>query len=52
MLILASKSPRRRELLALYTESFEIEASNADEPEFSGGEVAEYVKELASIKAR
>ena len=51
MLILASKSPRRRELLALYTENFEIEVSNADEPEFSGGEVAEYVKDLARIKA-
>ncbi len=52
MLILASKSPRRRELLALYTENFIIEASDANEPEFSGGDVGEYVKNLARIKAR
>lgn len=52
MLILASKSPRRRELLALYTEDFKIEVSNADEPGFSGGDVSEYVKGLAAIKAR
>lgn len=51
MLVLASKSPRRRELLSLYTETFEIDVSNAPEPSFSGGDVSEYVKTLASIKA-
>lgn len=52
MLVLASKSPRRRELLGLYTDEFEIDVSNAYEPEFSGGSVDGYVKELASLKAR
>lgn len=48
---MASKSPRRRELLGLFTEDFIIDASNADEPEFSGGDVGEYVMSLAKIKA-
>ena len=52
MLILASKSPRRRELLGLYTDKFIIDVSDACEPEFSGGDVGEYVKSLAAIKAR
>ena len=52
MLILASKSPRRRELLSLLTTEFEIDVSDAHEPEFSGGEVSSYVCELACIKAR
>lgn len=52
MLILASKSPRRRELLSLLTTEFEIDVSDAHEPEFSGGEVASYVCSLAGIKAR
>ena len=52
MLILASKSPRRRELLSLLTTEFEIDVSNACEPEFFGGEVSSYVCELARIKAR
>ncbi|MBE6912773.1 MAG: septum formation protein Maf [Ruminococcaceae bacterium] len=51
MLVLASKSPRRRELLSLYTEDFAIDVSNAHEPSFSGGDVGEYVKCLAEIKA-
>lgn len=51
MLVLASKSPRRRELLSLYTEDFKIDVSNAHEPCFSGGDVGEYVKTLAEIKA-
>lgn len=51
MLVLASKSPRRRELLGLYTDNFIIDVSNADEPEFCDGDVAEYVKQLAYIKA-
>ncbi|MBQ8004628.1 MAG: septum formation protein Maf [Oscillospiraceae bacterium] len=52
MLVLASKSPRRQELLYLLTTEFEIDVSNVDEPAFSGGDVADYVRELASIKAR
>ena len=52
MLVLASKSPRRRELLSLYTEDFTIDVSTSPEPSFSGGDVAGYVKTLAGIKAR
>ena len=52
MLVLASKSPRRQELLGLYTKEFVIDVSNADEPEFSGGDVGGYVMSLAAIKAR
>lgn len=52
MLVLASKSPRRKALLGLYTKEFLIDVSNASEPEFSGGSVEEYVKMLASLKAR
>ncbi|MBR5543027.1 MAG: septum formation protein Maf [Oscillospiraceae bacterium] len=52
MLILASKSPRRRELLALYTEEFQIDVSSAAEPGFSGGAVSDYVEDLARRKAR
>lgn len=52
MLILASKSPRRRELLGLYTADFEIDISGAEEPPFAGGGVAEYVMGLARLKAR
>lgn len=52
MLVLASKSPRRRELLGLYTDKFTVDVSNATEPEFGGGSVGEYVSHLAAIKAR
>lgn len=51
MLILASKSPRRRELLTLFTENFEILTAECEEGPFCGGEVSEYVMSLASIKA-
>ena len=51
MLVLASKSPRRRELLSLYTEDFEISVAEVKEDEFSGGEVSEYVISLAEKKA-
>ncbi len=51
MLILASKSPRRRELLSLYTESFEIIVAETDEEPYCGGEVSEYVMALAEKKA-
>ncbi len=52
MLVLASKSPRRRELLGLYTKEFVIDVSDAFEPEFEGGSVRDYVMSLAAIKAR
>lgn len=52
MLILASQSPRRRELLTLITGDFEILPSDAPEMPFTGGRVDEYVKTLARDKAR
>ncbi len=51
MLILASKSPRRRELLSLYTENFKIFVEECDEAPFCGGGVSEYVMSLAEKKA-
>lgn len=51
MLILASKSPRRRELLALYTEDFEISVAECEEGPYTGGDVSEYVMSLAEKKA-
>lgn len=51
MLILASKSPRRRELLALFTENFEIITAECEEGPFCGGDVSEYVMSLAEKKA-
>ena len=51
MLILASKSPRRKDLLGLYTEKFKIEVSDVAEPEFCGGDVGDYVMSLARLKA-
>ena len=51
MLILASKSPRRRELLALFTENFEIFTAECEEGPFRGGEVSDYVMSLAALKA-
>ncbi len=51
MLILASKSPRRRELLALFTENFEIRTAECEEGPFCGGEVSDYVMSLAEKKA-
>lgn len=52
MLILASQSPRRRELLSLITRDFIISPSDAPEMPFSGGRVDDYVKTLARDKAR
>ncbi len=52
MLILASQSPRRRELLSLITRDFVICPSDAPEMPFSGGRVDDYVKALARDKAR
>ncbi|MGE5554482.1 MAG: Maf family protein [Betaproteobacteria bacterium] len=51
-LILASASPRRRELLRLLGHPFRTVPSRALEPPFPGGDPAEYVVELARAKAR
>lgn len=52
MLILASKSPRRKELLSLITTDFEIKTANADETLPCGIEPYEAVEYLSEIKAR
>ena len=52
-LILASNSPRRRQLLALAGLPFRISASNIDESELPDGESpSDYVLRLAETKAR
>ncbi|HEX4216483.1 MAG TPA: Maf family protein [Candidatus Dormibacteraeota bacterium] len=50
-LILASASPRRAALLREAGLDFEIRPSQAGEPPFAGGDVAEYVESLARRKA-
>jgi septum formation protein len=51
-LILASGSPRRRELLRLLGLPFQVQVSHALEPPFAGGDPGEYAAELALAKAR
>lgn len=51
-IILASGSPRRKELLGKFIPSLEIIPSRADEPSFPELGPAETVKKLALIKAR
>jgi len=51
-LILASKSPRRRELLSMITNDFEVVVSNAEEIIDSNLSNEEQVKHLAYIKAK
>ena len=51
-LILASASPRRRELLAQAGYEFTVEAADVDETPVSGEEPGAYVKRLAEEKAR
>lgn len=51
MLILASKSPRRRELLSLITTDFEIESADVDETLPEGISPQEAVEYLSRIKA-
>lgn len=51
LLLLASRSPRRRELLALGGWMFSIEAADLDETQFSGESPADYVTRLAGQKA-
>lgn len=51
MLILASKSPRRRELLSLITTDFEIESADVDETLPEGISPQDAVEYLSRIKA-
>jgi MAF protein len=51
-LLLASNSPRRRQLLALGGWAFELDVSNVDETLASGESPADYVRRLAQQKAQ
>ena len=51
-LILASNSPRRRQLIALTGLPFAVSAANVDESQFANETPADYVLRLAEIKAR
>lgn len=51
-LILASASPRRRELLAQAGYVFEVEAAEVDESVRAGEDAGDYVRRLAEEKAR
>jgi septum formation protein len=51
-LILASNSPRRRQLLALAGWLFSTSAANVDESQFSNESPPDYVLRLAETKAR
>jgi septum formation protein len=51
-LILASASPRRRELLRLLGHPFRVVVSEVAEPPFAGGDPVEYAVLLARAKAR
>jgi septum formation protein len=51
-LILASASPRRRELLAQAGYNFEVEAADVDESPRAGEAAGDYVRRLAEDKAR
>ena len=50
--ILASASPRRRELFSLISPEFEVVVSDADESSVSAGSPAELCTELAALKCR
>lgn len=51
-LILASSSPRRRELLEQIGVSFDVQVADIDETPFDGEQPDEYVQRLAIAKAR
>ena len=51
-LILASGSPRRKELLSLITSNFEVQVSGADETLKEGQTPQEQVERLAYKKAK
>jgi septum formation protein len=50
--ILASNSPRRRALLGLFQQPFQVVPADIDETEYPGEEPAEYVCRLAKTKAQ
>src|SRR5687768_18623523 len=52
MLILASQSPRRSEILRLAGITFTVRAVPVDETALSGEEAAAYVRRMAGWKAR
>lgn len=52
MILLASNSPRRKELLSLGNISFDVSVSHADESQFDGESPKDYVTRLAEAKAR
>ena len=52
LLLLASNSPRRRQLLALGGWTFTVDASNSDESLLPGEAPEAYVRRLAEVKAR
>lgn len=51
-MILASQSPRRRELLSLVTTDFRVVVADVDETPLPGEAPARYVQRLAELKAR
>lgn len=51
-IILASKSPRRKELMDLITTNYEVIVSNADETHIANLSIEEESKRLAYIKAK
>lgn len=51
-IILASKSPRRRELMKWITDNYEVIVSNAEESHIEGLTIEEESKRLAYIKAK
>ena len=52
LILLASNSPRRRELLSLGNWMFSVSVSNVDESQREGEAAADYVLRLAEAKAR
>jgi septum formation protein len=52
LILLASSSPRRRELIALGNWAFNVSASNVDESRHLGEAPSDYVLRLAETKAR
>ncbi|MBN8611041.1 MAG: septum formation inhibitor Maf [Deltaproteobacteria bacterium] len=52
MIVLASASPRRREILTTLGLTFEIDVANVDESVLSGESAPAYVQRVASSKAR
>ena len=52
LLVLASNSPRRRQLLSLTGWQFTVSAANVDESQYANESPADYVLRLAETKAR